>query len=378
MMIEIKLQRTFRDKLSFTYSPLHECLMSLHVLSNPKHHPAHLKWATETKRRLPGPLAATLRALGQGFREFLMLAGVVEVDPDVDFQTCDDELARTETMTPETFAVRTMRSLADREATLRALASASDRDKLIARIDLHMDAERSAISELLSDPARVQARLLAALRAYWELAFAAKFAEIEALLIRDITEKGWQLEREGPVSLVCSLSDYVSYNSARNSLVIHDGVEVSLDMEQMQAFSVGPSYYVSPHLVVDVEPTHLVLYYNILASDPSARPAIAPEALRVVLKALSNETRLNILRLLAEGTCSTQELAQRLHFTEPTISHHLSVLKQARLTQGHNEGYYILYGLVSDPLLTLSRDLGRYLGLAQAIHPDGFPPRPPA
>jgi DNA-binding transcriptional ArsR family regulator len=364
-MIEIKLHSSFRNKLSFTYSPLHECLMSLHVLSNPKHHPAHLKWAIETKRRLPGPLAATLRELGRGFREFLMLADVPEVEPEADFQTCDDELARIEAMTPETFAVRTMRSLAGREATLRALASVGDRDKLMARIDSHTDAERSAISKLLSDPARVRARLLGALHAYWERAFAAKFAEIEPLLIQDITEKGWQLEREGPVSLVCSLSDRVSYDSARDSLVIHKEVEASLDMEQMQAFSLGPSYYVSPHLIVDVDPTHFVLYYNILASDPSARPGIPPEALRVVLKALSNETRLNILRLLTEDTYSTQELAQRLHFTEPTISHHLSVLKHAGLIQGHNEGYYILYDLVSDPLLTLGRDLGHYLGLAQ-------------
>jgi DNA-binding transcriptional ArsR family regulator len=365
MMIEIKLHRTFRDKLSFTYSPLHECLMSLHVLSNPKHHPAHLKWAIQTKRRLPDPLAATLRQIGEGFREFLMLADVPEVDPEADFRTCDDELARLEAMTPETFAVRTMHRLADREATLHALASASGRDKLMAGIDRHTDAERRAISELLSEPARVQAHVVAALRAYWELAFAAKFAEIEPLLIQDITEKGWQLEREGPVSLVCSLSDCISYDSARNSLVIHKEVEASLDVEQMQAFSVGPSYFVAPHLLVDVNPRFFVLYYDILASDPSTRPGIPPEALQVMLKALSNETRLNILRLLAKDTCSTQELAQRLHFTEPTISHHLSVLKNARLIQGRNEGYYILYDLVSDPLLTLSRDLGRYLGLAQ-------------
>ncbi len=364
-MIEIKLHASFRNKLSFTYSPLHECLMSLHVLSNPKHHPAHLKWAIETKRRLPGPLAATLHALGRGFREFLMLADIPEVDPEADFQTYDDELTRIEAMTPETFALRTMRSLADQAATLRALTSASDRDKLMAGIGLHTDAERKAISELLSDPARVQARLLAALRAYWKLAFAAKFAEIEPLLIQDITQKGWQLEREEPVSLVCSLSDRVSYDSARNSLVIHKEVEANLDVKQMQAFSVGPSYFVSPHVIVDVDPTHLVLYYDILASDPSARPGIPPEALRIVLKALGNETRMNILRLLAEDTCSTQKLAQRLHFTEPTISHHLSVLKQAGLIKGHSEGYYILYDLVTDPLLTLSRDLGQYLGLVQ-------------
>lgn len=365
MMIEIKLHRTFRDKLSFTYSPLHECLMSLHVLSNPKHHPAHLKWAIQTKRRLPAPLMATLHQVGQGFRKFLMLADVPEVDPEADFRTCEDELAGLEAMTPETFAVRMMHRLADGEATLRALASASDRDKLMAGIDWRTDAERRAISELLSEPARVQARVLAALRAYWELAFAAKFAEIEPLLIQDITEKGWQMEREGPVSLVCNLSDCITYDSARNSLVIHKEVEASLDVEQMQAFSVGPSYFVSPHLIVDVDPTHFVLYYDISASDPSARPGIPPAALQVVLKALSHETRLNILRLLAEDTYSTQELAQRLHFTEPTISHHLSVLKNAGLIQGRNEGYYILYDLVSDPLLTLSRDLGRYLGLAQ-------------
>ena len=76
-------------------------------------------------------------------------------------------------------------------------------------------------------------------------------------------------------------------------------------------------------------------------------------------KALSDPTRREILNLLKRGDLSAGEIADRFDMTAATISHHLSVLKQADLIQDRREGKYIYYQLnlsVFEELLSWLKD----------------------
>lgn len=62
-----------------------------------------------------------------------------------------------------------------------------------------------------------------------------------------------------------------------------------------------------------------------------------------ILKALSEESRLDLLRLMQSGERAVGELAAALALTEPTISHHLSRLREAGLVSlrtAGNQRYY--------------------------------------
>ena len=75
-----------------------------------------------------------------------------------------------------------------------------------------------------------------------------------------------------------------------------------------------------------------------------------------VFKALSDPTRREILRLLAEGDQSAGTLAEKFDMTKPSMSHHFSVLKEADLITSRREGQQIFYALnttVVEDLLTL-------------------------
>ena len=50
-----------------------------------------------------------------------------------------------------------------------------------------------------------------------------------------------------------------------------------------------------------------------------------------LLKALADESRLSLLRMLNEREHTVGELAQRVELTEPTVSHHLAKLREAGL-----------------------------------------------
>ncbi|MGB9857001.1 MAG: autorepressor SdpR family transcription factor [Dictyoglomaceae bacterium] len=68
-------------------------------------------------------------------------------------------------------------------------------------------------------------------------------------------------------------------------------------------------------------------------------------SLDLLFKALSDETRRKILRLLAERNMTAGEIANSFSQSWPTISHHLEILKEAGLITDERKGKYIIYSL---------------------------------
>ena len=67
-------------------------------------------------------------------------------------------------------------------------------------------------------------------------------------------------------------------------------------------------------------------------------------------KALSNETRREILFLFAEGPMEAGKLQENFPITFATISYYLSVLKHSGLVTDKKEGQYRLYDLNREAL----------------------------
>ncbi|MDD4587494.1 MAG: autorepressor SdpR family transcription factor [Heliobacteriaceae bacterium] len=65
----------------------------------------------------------------------------------------------------------------------------------------------------------------------------------------------------------------------------------------------------------------------------------------LAFKALSDDTRREILRMLRKGDLTAGEIAAGFSITRPSISHHLNVLKQADLVQDVRKGQNIFYSL---------------------------------
>lgn len=59
-------------------------------------------------------------------------------------------------------------------------------------------------------------------------------------------------------------------------------------------------------------------------------------------RALSDETRLQIARLVAEDPRSTKELAAHLSRSDSAIARHLELMESAGLLVGRRDGYFVL------------------------------------
>ena len=64
-----------------------------------------------------------------------------------------------------------------------------------------------------------------------------------------------------------------------------------------------------------------------------------------VFKALNDPTRRDILALLKEKDRTAGEIADCFHFSKPTISHHLDLLRQADLVRTLKQGQFVIYSL---------------------------------
>lgn len=107
-------------------------------------------------------------------------------------------------------------------------------------------------------------------------------------------------------------------------------------------------------------------------AEPPAAPDTpdgpAPDALRRALEGLSvlaDPVRRDIVAQLAQGpVCTCGDLVERFDVAQPTVSHHLKVLREAGWITGERCGRFTYYGLVPERARALGEDL---VALAERI-----------
>jgi DNA-binding transcriptional ArsR family regulator len=63
------------------------------------------------------------------------------------------------------------------------------------------------------------------------------------------------------------------------------------------------------------------------------------------IEALGDSTRRRLFERLREGPCSVSELVSSVSVSQPAVSQHLRVLKQAGLVQVHKQGQQRIYSV---------------------------------
>jgi ArsR family transcriptional regulator len=95
------------------------------------------------------------------------------------------------------------------------------------------------------------------------------------------------------------------------------------------------------------------VFAGVLGSDEAERTA-------ELLTALADPVRLRIVSMLAaapEGTACGCELEAPLGLAQPTVSHHLRILRQAGLVEGERRGRWVHYSLVPQRLEEITEAL---------------------
>jgi DNA-binding transcriptional ArsR family regulator len=125
----------------------------------------------------------------------------------------------------------------------------------------------------------------------------------------------------------------------------------------------APSYFARPYNFVLAGDDWRMFGYPIADEALDAGDPLAPPAAVVRLhRALGDETRLRILRLLAGRDHYLTEIAAALELSKPTIKHHLALLRAAGLVTLTEEGGLSYYSLRRGTIEANGRGLIDYIG----------------
>ena len=88
---------------------------------------------------------------------------------------------------------------------------------------------------------------------------------------------------------------------------------------------------------------------------------LTPRQCATVLKALGDETRLRILESLLFGEKCVSDLVQELKCSQPHASHHLRILRDSGLVEGHRDGKQVCYRVTPTIQRALTNRQGQVL-----------------
>ncbi len=229
------------------------------------------------------------------------------------------------------------------ELATRVLAGeAGVRDEAVAAFPDHY---RTAVERLLDDSTGEVRALRRILRA-WSERFTPIESRVAAMEQRDVAARRADLDR-------MPLMDFVERATGGVRWVAEPGI---------RRLVLSPSYFARPYNYIFGGREWHMFAYPLAEAALGADADTVPAASVRLFKALGDESRLRILRLLASGDLYLTEIAERMGLSKPTVSHHLAQLRAAGLVTITEAGHLMYYSLRRDRIADAGPELARVLG----------------
>ncbi len=190
------------------------------------------------------------------------------------------------------------------------------------------------VTALVRDGQQLKARLLTALERFWHAAYAEEYESTRSLMERSVARN------EGKYGS----SDFRETFTAVTGRLVPEPIANALPDIANVVFI--PSCYVGPYVAYTQSADNLYLFYN-CRSTPASETTVDVASLYPPLKALADETRLQILTLLQGRELYAQEIVEQLDISQPAVSRHLNLLATAGVLRMRREGnarYYTVDG----------------------------------
>jgi DNA-binding transcriptional ArsR family regulator len=204
---------------------------------------------------------------------------------------------------------------------------------------------RDARLAMLRDPVGTHAEVVRVLRAWLDV-FDAVSDRVAAMGERDYELRAADRETLQPADLIERTTTGLRW----------------LGEPGVRRVILAPSYFARPYNYLMAGADWRFFGYPLAdAAFDRLHPLAPPASVLRLHRALGDETRLRILKLLAGGDLYLTEIAQQLDLSKPTIKHHLAILRSASAVTVTEAGSVIYYTLRRQSLEEASTELMRFL-----------------
>lgn len=355
------------DLIEFAWSPLWEALLAMRVVATPKRAPLHLPWVRRCREILDDDLHTEIRTLVRHFVH--TVPAIFEIGLRGDAPSFDDDIAALRGIDDATVAFELSLGLGGLGCAVENDFAADQihdddyRRELLASVA--DDAERHRLVELLlTDPGALRDRYADALERFWESAFEDEWDRLLPMIEAEITAGAHALVTKGPDGLVRTLLPEGHWDADTSSIVIAKDWEGSASIEPGRPLLLVPTVYGWPCVMLELaEPWPPSIHFPLRRlRHPEVPDASAGEVVDG-FKALADETRLQIARMIADEPRSTRELSELLSLSDSAISRNLKILEGAGLVSRQRDGYFVLYSLQPRRVDALHTALRQSLGM---------------
>jgi DNA-binding transcriptional ArsR family regulator len=328
------------------------------------------QWVYVTFAALPDDLRKDIQAIFDPVGVPLIFRQLAAERPDIgDFTSfigwlsvLDDEAVR-ETVS---FVFRTLaRKAAAKGEKKEIVVPATDDEKGVRRFlkatgcewtDLaRKDKETfEQLVRLLTTPERLKARLVFTVTRFWEKVYQKEYEETRGLISRSIA-----YHRQARYPEVFSEVYLAVTGKALSSMT-----ERAYAAAGLETLIFVPSCHTGPYVrfvPLDEAGKSLVLIFNARPqSGGEDHPLASIRSIFPPLKALADETRLEILGILADGELYAQQIVDRLEISQPAVSRHLRLMVAGGVLTERKESGMKFYGIQTETLTELAKRIAAF------------------
>lgn len=365
-MISINNEKNLKHiKCQFCYSSTMEELMSFHVMAEPELHPICGDWAMHMFQSLPEELQKEITYFGEHFAHWyyvLDLFGIV-VEENANYK-CDLEFMadRVSRMPLMEFAYYMLGlAVTDLEVAMEDFSvwyqdTEECRRQFTARHYSLMELEDAMY--IVTCTGALRTRLLRIIREYWDAAFSGEWDSISNYVKDIIYYEEMSLSHSTLLEYLAQFHSQLKVEGGY--LIFNKEPKLMIEVGRIESLVITPSIFGDSHLHGSIYGgrVNMTMNLNYRALQVS-RPV--PDSYFQLLRALSDESRFRILKVLWNGDATTKEISDILRLSPSTISLHLKLLKEADLVTSSKIKKFVYYRLKREKLMTLEEQTLNYL-----------------
>jgi DNA-binding transcriptional ArsR family regulator len=357
MSFSLYLSNLSAEQIAFGYSSAHETLIALHVFIDCKHHPLHIPWVLNARKKINSVLKEEIEA----FSIFYMrpIVPFWELHEESAIRPFDFDLNELVEKPIEVYYKTIVEIILGRKET-DIFSDQQLRQEFSEVACKRYPQSKEIIIGLLENPNESRQRFINMLEAFWNACVKEEWPLIEELFLKDIAFRGKKLMKEGTCQLLASLSQEVDIYPNEERAVIRRISKEEIYFDEHDVLFLAPTYFAWPHLFVNRH-RPIGINYSIMDHQLEAAHPMPPENLLKFFEAMGDFTRLQIVKYLSQKPRSTRELAGLIGVTEGAISKHLKQLGDAGLITSKRQSYYVFYQLLDKPFNDFPLSLSKFI-----------------